>query len=433
MRKGAALAACICVAAACSAQASTLKTLYSFCETSCQLGVGPVGALVLDSSGNIFGVASSETGMGGTGPGVVYELQKPRHGVRKYKVLHTFCSLPDCADGEYFQTGLIEDVAGNLYGVTWEGGRKGYGTAFELVRGASGRNWRFRILHAFSRTANDGGAPAGRLTYDGARTGAPYDGVSPLYGTTETGGAFDVGTVYELAPSGGDWQFTLLHSFAFGTDGATPLAGVIADANGNLYGTTLYGGGNGLSPNYAGTIYELAKSDGGWTETVLYRFCGQAGCTDSANPWAALLMDSAGALYGTASTFGPGHSGGASGGAVFRLTPDGGAWDFQVLHGFCARNRRCFDGDTSLSAVTADAAGNLYGVTAKGGRGGNGVLFRIAPDGSYKLKHDFCDETGCPAGATPVGQLSLDGRGRLIGTTVLGGAQNGGTVFSIKP
>ncbi len=229
----------------------------------------------------------------------------------KEKVLHSFCSQPNCADGDYPTAGLIFDAAGNLYGTTYAGGAYGAygpGTVFELTPAAGG-GWTEKVLHSFDNDCTDGASPYASLIFDAAGN---------LYGTTSRRRLLPAcdagegcGTVFELTPTaGGGWTEKVLHSFGNGTDGANPDCDLIFDAAGNLYGTTIYGG----TYSY-GTVFELTPAGGGnWTEKVLHNFNRNG--TDGICPYAGLIFDAAGNLYGTTSlggTFGVG--------TVFELTP----------------------------------------------------------------------------------------------------------------
>ena len=203
------------------------------------------------------------------------------------KVLHSFNNNGTDGYEPYFGS-LIFDAAGKLYGTTTTGGTSGDGTVFELTP-TGGGGWTEQVLYSFGNTP------------DGAYANAVpiFDAAGNLYGTTSEGGTNRDGTVFELMPAGGgSWTETLLHSFNNnGTDGFLPNAGLIFDAAGNLYGTTYYGGaGGGCQPNGCGTVVELTPTaGGGWTEQVLFSFNG----TDGAIPVAGLIFDATGKVYGT--------------------------------------------------------------------------------------------------------------------------------------
>jgi uncharacterized repeat protein (TIGR03803 family) len=265
------------------------------------------------------------------------------------------------------------------------------------------------VLYSFCAEINctDGNSP---------RAGLISDSSGNLYGTTEFGGAYEEGTVFKLAPDGTE---TVLYSFCAEincTDGAYPLAGLIMDAAGNLYGMAPNGGTYG-----GGTVFRLAP-DG--TETVLYSFCAQTNCTDGGGP-TGLIADSSGNLYGTTGRGGEGDCKYGCG-TVFKLAPDGTE---TVLHAFNGGS----DGRTPLAGVIADNAGNLYGTTFYGGgtrcHSGCGTVFKLAPDGTETVLFAFHGRRG----TNPAGALLKSPHGLLYGTTQFGGASGSyGTIFKIK-
>jgi uncharacterized repeat protein (TIGR03803 family) len=319
-------------------------------------------------------------------------------------VLHDFNN--DGTDGTYPVAGLIFDGAGNLYGTTAFGGTYDLGTVFELTP-AVGGGWAEKVLHSFGGSGSDGIEPQSSLLIDGAGN---------LYGTCG-GGTYHKGMVFELTPSaGGNWTENVLHEFT-GTDGAGPLASLIFDAAGNLYSTTAAGG-----TYNKGTVFELTPAAGGiWTEQVLYSF---GNGTDGVNPYAGLIFDAVGNLYGTTYLGGTYNQG-----TVFELTPAaGGGWAEQVLHNF---NFDSSDGRGPDSGLVL-YAGNLYGTTGSGGVYNNpgGTAFELMPaaGGGWieQVLHSFGSGTD---GSTPVGGLIFDSVGNLYGMTTYGGTYNLGTVF----
>jgi uncharacterized repeat protein (TIGR03803 family) len=257
--------------------------LHSFAGTPD--GEDPRSVLVRDSAGNLYGT----TQYGGTngGYGTVFKL----NAKGKLTLLHSFAGTPDGA-GPY--SGLLRDAAGNFYGTTQYGGTGGgYGTVFKLD--AKGK---LTLLHSFAGTP-DGVNPLGGLLRDAAGN---------LYGSTYyggTGGGF--GTVFKLSAKG---KLTLLHSFAGMPDGQNPYSRLIRDAAGNFYGTTFYGGTSGY-----GTVF---KVDPAGKLTVLHSFNN---APDGANPIAGLILDKAGNLYGTTSQGGDLNCGFSGCGTVFKVTP----------------------------------------------------------------------------------------------------------------
>jgi uncharacterized repeat protein (TIGR03803 family) len=258
----------------------------------------------------------------------------------------------------------------------------------------------------------------------------------------------------------GQNNFKVLHSFSgYPNDGAHPVSDVVFDKVGNLYGVTLGGGsGFGCGDNGCGSVFELSPNkDGSWTEQVLYNFCsnynGQQ-CLDGEAPVAGLVLDAVGNLYGT--TSGGGTQDGCSlggCGTVFQLSPpklSGESWSERVLYSFCSnyKGEACIDGLGPESQLIFDAAGNLYGTTAAGGRGhinqagevGGGVVFELSPktDGwSESVLYNFCSlghGNSCPDGLIPNGGVIFDAAGNLHGTTDysgVNGAGVGGTVYEI--
>ena len=225
------------------------------------------------------------------------------------------------------------------------------------------------MLYSFSGA--DGGGPVAGLIFDTAGN---------LYGTTEEGGAHGAGIVFELTPNGdGSWTESVLHSFN-GTDGSSPFAGVIFDQAGNLYGTTGFGGASAT-----GTVFKLTpNSNGSWTESVLHSFKGK----DGLQPVAGVIFDQAGDLYGTTP-----EGGAYDYGVVFKLAPNSnGGWNETLLHTFTGGK----DGGVLVAGVIFDQAGNLYGTTRNEDRSlcggqGCGVVFKLTPNSNGGWKSaDLC-------------------------------------------
>lgn len=267
-------------------------------------GISPFAGLIFDGAGNLYGT----TAEGGTyNGGTVFELTPKADGSWGERILHNF---GNGADGTFPRGSLIFDNAGNLYGATSNGGASNDGTVFELVPSAGG-GWAERVLHSFSHKSTDGRTPIGTLVIGGSGN---------LYGVTVEGGSSEscvnyylpsCGTVFELTPrAGGGWAERVIHNFVLSTtEGVNPQAGLIFDGNGNLYGTTFYGG-----PYNYGTAFELSPgAEGIWTETTLHSF-GNGG--DGVQPAAGLIFGASGNLYGT--TF---YGGAYADGTAFEITP----------------------------------------------------------------------------------------------------------------
>jgi uncharacterized repeat protein (TIGR03803 family) len=281
----------------------------------------------------------------------------------------------------------------------------------------------FSVLYSF-RGGADGFGPTLGLVRDAAGN---------FYGTTIAGGAYDLGTVFKLDKTGKE---TVLHSFIGGTDGALPISGLTWNAAGNLYGTTLYGGATGTEcqmpgqPTGCGVVFKL---DATGKETVLYTFVGG---TDGAVPAERLRWDAAtGNLYGATAYGGgtakecPSQAGGFSGcGTVFKLDSNN---EETILHSFTGGTEGTFPGGGRL---VRDAAGNLYGTTSRGGTPkNNGTVFKLDTSGKETVLHTFClHGPPCSDGRFPQG-LFQDGAGNLYGVAGRGGISDYGTVFKLIP
>jgi uncharacterized repeat protein (TIGR03803 family) len=371
-------------------------------------GANPVAGLIADSSGNFYGT----TDTGGTyGFGTVYELSPNGSGGWTETVLHNFQN--NNADGTHPFSTLTFDTAGNLYGTTYQGGTHNYGTVFELS--PNGGSWSENILHSFDIVDNVG---------DGAfpEAGIVFNSAGNIIGTTYAGGSLGYGMVYELTPNGnGTWSKAHIHYFGQGTDGRNPNSNLIADAQGDLYGTT-YAGGTGD----VGTVYELIPNgSGGYTETVLHNFI--TGIDGIYPVQAPLVFDANGVLYGTCS-----EGGGSNLGTAYKLTSNGhGGWAKAIIHNFGAGT----DGKNPYSGLTIDSHGNLYGTTYNGGSLGFGMVFELSPNGSGGFTETVLHNLFAGSDAAhPYGPLLLDSQGNLYGTSYQGGDPNNmGTVFEITP
>jgi uncharacterized repeat protein (TIGR03803 family) len=339
----------------------TETILYNFGGVSGD-AIQPLATMIFDSKGNLYG--TTQAGGANSSSGTVFEMSPKSGGGWTEKVLHSFGGTGDGIQPGYGS--LVFDAKGNLYGTTHKGGAHSVGTVFELTP-ASGGTWTEKVLYSFGASNVDGASPT---------AGVIFDAAGNLYGTTYAGGTYAYGTVFKLAPqSGGTWKESILHSFDInGVDAANPTAGLIIDGDGNLYGTTEYGGafGNGL---HLGTVYELSPSSGGvWAETVIHSFTGGLTNGDGDYPISSLTFDTAGNLYGT--TMGGGVP---AEGTVFEFQRSAGGWTEKLLYTFAALGT---DGHNPYASLTFDAAGNLYGTTTAGGSnsfGLYGTVFEI-PD-----------------------------------------------------
>ena len=365
-----------------------------------------------------------------------------------FTVIHTFTG----PDGSQPYSGPTLDSQGNLYGTTWAGGARGDGLVYELAH-VNG-SWILHPLHSFTYQGDDGAAPQAGVTIGpdgtlfgttvggGSATGmAPCstsslqhtpvrlhfahglaqlstrlqgsdnDGATPygnvvfdsqgdLYGTTLAGGTINDGTVYKATRSGGTWNVSVIHNFGASNDGCYPVAGVVVDSAGNLYGTTTEGGAND-----EGTVFELSPSEGGWIESYLHSFSGSDGCLSAGGS----RLRPGGNLYGATVD-----------GTIFKLSPQGSDWNFTTIYTLA--------GSGPQSSLAIDAAGNLYGGTGGGGIYGYGNVWELSPSSgggwTYTDLHEF---TGGNDGGLPGGVAVTGPGGYLYGAAQAGGANGQGS------
>jgi uncharacterized repeat protein (TIGR03803 family) len=305
---------------------------------------------------------------------------------------------------------LLQDSAGSFYGTTGSGGAAGQGVVYRLAPPAAGKKaWAESVLYQF-KGGTDGSNPDGGLIADSS---------GALYGTTQWGGTGSNGTVFKLAQAAGKtaWHETVLHRFT-GMDGANPVCTLVADAAGNLFGTTYTAG-----PSNKGTVFELSPPAAGgkeWTFQVIYAFTGG---NDGGIPYAGLTRDAAGNLYGST-----GGGGTANAGTVYRLTPPAAgqtAWSETALYSFTnGKNGAYPHGGVYLNATT----GVLYGTTQAGGAAtaeqSFGIVYSLTPPASGKTAWNFAvlyRFMGTTDGADPAAGVIQDASGEIYGTTPLGG------------
>jgi uncharacterized repeat protein (TIGR03803 family) len=330
----------------------TETVLHSFRGGSTD-GETPHASVVMDIAGSLYGT-TIEGGSGhcSGGCGIVFRLEPTASGPWMETVLHQFAGGTDASEP---YSGLVFDAAGNLYGATTAGGAGGQGAVYKLTPAGDG-TWNESVIYSFE------GSPDGASAW-----GVPvFDSSGNLYGTTNGGGAKNLGTIYELTPSaGGGWTEQVLHSFHGASDGSDIFEGLTLDAAGNLYGAAETGGSAGC-----GVAFELSRNaSGGWTETILHTFLG-IDAQDGENP-NALIFDPAGNIYGT--TVGGGTD---NPGTIFKLAA--GAGTETILYNFTGGN----DGAYPSAPLIMDAAGNLFGTTLWGGPAGDtvgGVAFEFTP------------------------------------------------------
>ena len=348
-------------------------------------------------------------------------LAIPVAHAQTYTVIHNFTGQ---ADGSGPQAGVVFDRAGNMYGTTQFGGVasgcEGCGVVYKLSR--AGQGWIVNPLYNFKGPAQgDGVSPTAGVIFG-------PDGI--LYGTTFRGGANNFGTVYQLRPPATacksatcPWNETVLYSFGSLPDAEYPNQGnLVFDTAGNLYGTTIYGGGFQLDcdDQSCGGAYQMSRSNGGWAENVI---CPLGSCTFPGFwPMAGLTLDNAGNLYGTVTN--------TSGGVFEMLPQQNGSWLSNTLYSFLSQPQFYPAG-----GVILDGAGNVYGTTAGGGTGQGGTVFELVKTGSswnLDVLYNF-SYTGDELTPGPQASLAMDAIGNLYGTTLFDGENGCGTVFELSP
>ena len=385
------------------AGASNVRVVYSFGG-----GDGEYfdTELVMDKSGNLYGTSVQG---GNFQSGNVFQLKPTRNGW----TLTVLYSFTGGLDGGQPYKGVTLDSRGNLYGTTVTGGtggcEGGCGVVYKLTH-AHG-SWSQSVIYSFT-----GGS-------DGSGPGSPvvFDKQGNLFGATPVGGANGLGTIYQLKPKkDGTWKLAVVHTFTGGNDGAGGSAGrLLFDIVGNIYGVATSGGAHG-----SGTAFELSSvQHGKWKLKTLYAFKGQP---DAGFPYGGLIFDSAGNLYGT--TY---YDGKNDIGAIYELSQVGGKWKERVLHSFAGGS----DGKQSISTMVSDGAGNLYGTTIEGGSGCDcGTIFKLAAGakgtGKYSVVYRF---KGAPDGSYLYAGMVPDATGSFYGITLQGGSANIGAIFKFIP
>jgi uncharacterized repeat protein (TIGR03803 family) len=364
--------------------------------------------------GNFYGTTSAG---GADGYGTVFEITEVLNGPPAETLLYSFAGG---IDGGGPNGNLVFDRAGNLYGVTGEGGdspncTSGCGTVFELSPPAApGGVWAKTTLYSFQGSPSDGEAPQGGLAIDQA--GNLYGAAGGGNATCNFGNS-RCGVVFELIPpavEGGPWTETVLHSFGGPPDGGVAFTPVIVDQAGKLYGTTQYGG-----MWNQGAAFEVSPlGDGTWSETVIHSFEGEQGIF----PEAGLAFGPGGALFGTTCSGGKEDDG-----SVFQLTPPSGPgaqWVLVLLYSF---GRAPGDGICPIAGVTFGGPNTLYGTTAS-----YGTVFRLSKTGHGVVETVLYTFTGGKDGGYPFAGVTLY-NGALYGTTLIGGYQNNGVIFKLSP
>lgn len=415
----------------------TLNVIKDLCYagTTCSGGGAQGQGMVGDGTGDFYGLTAD----GGVyGHGQIFKLKKSG-STYSYVPIYDFCASGTCIDGSAPVGKLIVDTNGALYGVTAFGGSctpiaAGCGTIFKLTPTGVGTTYALATLHTFCNsgsTCPNGTTPGAGLTYDGD-PGSLYTGLSPLYGTVSNGGANAHGAVFKLNPATSPAAYSVIYSFCPSSgcaDGEEPNS-VIADGSGTLYGTTPLGGADGDGDGTTnGVVFQLSPSGGGYAETTLWQFCATGGCTDGKMPNGKMMINGNGKLLGE-TVFG-----GANGsGTIFRVNPANSTES--IRYDFCATGGlACTDGANPRGGLVANPSGDLYGTTAFGGN-------RFAPGGTVfkwdgtnlTTQYKFCPSSPtCADGNLVQNGVALDASGNSYGATTGGGANGGGVVFQLIP
>jgi len=416
--------------------ALTETVLYTAC---------PAGVCNGTTTGPVLKVGSSLFGVGGGGTHSAGVVWRYGLNTGNYRVLYNFCSVNvggQCFDGSGPVGKLVVDTAGNLYGVTSFGGgtaiNANAGTVWELVKPTSGSTWTLNTLYNFCPAKSggmciDGNDPQAGLSYAGASSGTAYNGTDLLFGTTLAGGIGGLqgeGTLYAMQPgTGGAFSHKVLYKFCNTCGGFTNAEFVqgqfYVDGSDNIFGTSIIGGVQDVGAAWEASPTGDPWADP-WTEKLIYNFCWAGGsCSDGTSP-NGLIVDSTGGLWGTAFA-----SGSHSHGTIFRLDNPGGCteggvatfWCISVKHQFCA-SASCTDGAEPNGDLDIDGSDVVYGTTKDGGSNandaiGSGVAFSQSGTTETVL-HTFCAST-CTDGAKPLAGPTVDASGNLYGTTPTGG------------
>jgi len=418
--------AALAVAATAQAVAAgpNFSTLYEFPGSA--HGVNPEAGVILGPNGSLYGTTDSDDINAG---GIVFQLSPPLTTGRAWtqKILKRFL---EPRQGGY-PLGLFATSSGVLYGLTLDGGGtpSGSGIVFSLTPPATGQTqWTTATLHRF-RGGSDGDLPSGSVIVDD-------NGV--VSGTTILGGAGPgldgYGVAFSLTPSEtqpGVWTETILHRFTSSPDGATPGGALLPSGASVRFGVTTTGGTGICSDVGCGTVYQLRQNDDHWLRTIIYQFQGGA---DGSVPVDRLIADAGGSLYGVTANGGlPGPNGQYFTGTVFRLDPPptgASRWTKTILYEFQGND----DGYLPEGSLAFDANGALYGTTELGGASYGGTVFKLTANApgqpwTKTILHNF--RGGAGDGANPTGPVTLDANGTLFGTTLHGGSTNDGTVYRI--
>jgi uncharacterized repeat protein (TIGR03803 family) len=408
----AAIAFCLLVPAA-GAQA-TIKTLFTWTGG----GGNPLGNLVFDSAGNLYGTTADTEGT------TVFQLSPNSDGTWTQ---HVLWASNGGTDPIQIQPGVVFDASGNIYLTSFFGGNSNCGTVFKVTHNSDG-TWTESKLLDFDCAAG-GAEPSAGVTFDKAGN---------LYGMATEGGSFGHGLVFQLSPNAdGSWTEHAVHNFTGGSDGAYPDHGfLVFDSSGAMYGSAAVGAHAGNCSIFGfvgcGTIFKLTPHTGGtWTFTVLHTFTGG---TDGGNPESTLLFDKSGNLYGT--TYGGGQFGF---GVAYELIPHAnGKWGEKVLHTFKGGG----DGTNPIGGLIFDTAGNLYGTTFYGGNtqcniAGNpigcGIVYELTANASGTWTQKVLTRFHGTPNSTPGNDLVMDSHGNFFGPAAGFDTASDGSIYELTP
>jgi uncharacterized repeat protein (TIGR03803 family) len=377
------------------ADAQTETVLYSFPQG----GGIPASTLTPDGKGNFYGTTVSG---GLQNAGSVFELSPNDNGGWNETTLYSFCSAPNCEDGESPKYSyVIFDGIGNLYGTANLGGgttclsANGCGVVFELS--PEGTGWKETVIYRF-QGEEDGGNPVNGLVMDTAGN---------LFGTSYNPNNLNPKTVFELSPTSGGWTEKVIYSAGKG------YAGLTMDDAGNIFGSA------------SSTVFELyPTASGGWNPAVIHTFPGAP--KDGKDAEGTLVFDKMGNLYGTTT------GGGIGLGTVFELSPlENGQWAEEILYSLKGGKT---DGKDPFAGIVFDSYGNIYGTTFSGGESDEGTVFELlAPVGAGSYSEKVLWSFEGADGAYPYAGLTVDGARNLYGTAYSGGLNDAGVVFEVTP
>jgi uncharacterized repeat protein (TIGR03803 family) len=394
-----------------SAPGQAFRVIHTFSGSAD--GSTPNSTMVMDQAGSLFGTTSYGGAQPGfAGSGIVFKLVQKNSAW----ILTSLYTFQGGSDGAYPGASVVIGPSGILYGTTSVGGNPGCpagtgcGTVYQLQPQSRACQ---SVLCPWTKTAlyrfiggQDGANPAyGQLLFDHSGN---------IYGTTGGGGDVGSGVVYQLTRSSGGWQESVLHSFDGMGDGLQPQSGVVFDSQGNLYGTTVDGGAHGN-----GTAYELTPSGPGWGISKQYDIANEGN-----SPYAGVILDQLGNVYGATLFGGPGN-----GGSIFRLATSGSQWNSTIIGSFSPLGG---EGVGAFSSLTMDSAGNLYGTTGTDGAHGFGSVLKLVPQNGSWVQTTLYDFAGGSDGCNPSGGVTVAPDGHLYGTTQGCGAGYG-VVWEITP